>query len=554
MKRTERLAALAVSVTVSALFSIGLVSPVGAQGLPYPVVTPFQLKGIGIETRDAWQYSHVLSHEPGGIVTNLPWNHYQGTRLFAPCPASTPDTTWVAFEGFCYSAPKATEDLIKTFSDANVRVTGILLFPPDWAALNCEKPYKFLCGTHPFWAPDFGRFARFIAWRYNGQNGVGRVIHYVIHNEVNSPWAYYSDGCGQPGYGACTISGQVARYADDWNRAYDGIKSHQAAAKVFVSLTNRFSGADNPNPPGPGQPPVPGITIQTYLTQFASYVGARQWQLAVHAYPMSDVSPVFSPNDPDITPGAIGKLAGWLRRQFPSTPSAWEVYLTENGLHGNDADTGYQQSLWLCEAFRNVVGTPGVEGYLYTPLTSHLGFGSSKPELISCLLDGNGNCTPGTDQARWSWATWALANRPSIGQVSCGFEHLPYTKLSRYHHPNRGHLATTRLAPAGSNFEVAWKLLRAQDPGTHPLYECEANSGSNYTGGGHTFVDRSYTCAGFLTPMGPLGYAWDNPGPGLLPLNRCYVSAPGWEDHFLSTNMSCDGWIFEETLGYVLPF
>lgn len=555
MKRPSWLA-VSVSALTCLVLVAGFSSAVHAQGLPYPAYTPYEIKGVGIEPRDADRYFDVIGNKTGGIVTNLPWLFYQ--PVLDPAPCTNPGMP-VAFDGYCFAVEPNNEYIIQTFSSYNVMVTGILLGTPDWARISpCNKPplEQLWCGTAPGYSAHFGRFAKFIANRYNGLNGVGRVVNFVIHNEVGSPWAYFTDECGTgiPGSPAtCTVNAQVARYAADYNQAYDGIKSQQAAAKVLVSIGGYFQGPDNPNPPSPGVP-VPGITIPTYLTTFHSYAGGRAWQLAVHAYNMSDVSPVHSVDDPQITPGSIGKLTGWLRRQFPSTPSAWEVHMTENGIHGEDADNGALQAQYLCKAFENVIGSPGVESYLYTPLQTHGGYGASRQELIKCTLLPDGSCQPGSHSYRWSWQTWALANRIDVGLTSCGFENLPYTKLSRYVNASRGHIATTRVPPAGSGLEGAWKLFRAEQPGTHPLYECNWISGANFgPGAEHTFVDRSYTCAGFMKPMGLMGYAYDSAGAGRVALNRCYVNAPGWEDHFVSTSPTCEGWLFEETLGYVIP-
>ena len=464
-------------------------------------------------------------------------------------------TTQTLYDGYCFTNDASLDWMVKSFSDTGARVTLNLVGVPGFASNGCGNgPW---CGTSsPTGVTHFGRFAGYLAQRYSGETpGQGRAVHFVIHNEINSPWAYYGDLCGSPGKPACTVANQVGRYAADFNAAYDKIKSHQTAAKVLVSLTYYYSGADNPSYPPPGVP-FTGITIPTYLNAFAPLVGSRAWQVALHAYTLSTTSPVFDVTDAQMTPGAMGQLVGWLRRQFPSTPSAWEIHLTEQGLHGQftgpGADNGAQQAAWLCEAFRNVLGTPGIESYLYTPPTTHNGFAPSTQELITCSsLTPDGNCAQNSPLVyHWSWQTWALANRIDVGMLSCGFENLPYTKLSRYYNGSRGHLATTRRPPAGSSFEGAWKLFRYQQAATHPLYECEAPGGSAYTAG-HTFVDRSYTCAGWLKPMGPLGYAYDSPGAGRSALRRCYVSYPGYEDHFVSTHPTCEGWIFEEILGYV---
>ena len=529
-----------VSVMVAVSVFAGQSGTARAQGLPYPSYSGYDIKGSGGEAHDNWFVPSLIGNYGRGLVTNAFWPAFQPSLQTAPCGANQ-----TLYDGYCFTNDASLDWLIKSFSDTGARVTLILVGVPGWAASpGCTQvPW---CGTSAAGVAHYGRFAGYIAKKYNGLTpGQGRAVHFVIQNEVNSAWAYYSDGCT-----SCTVAGQVGRYAADFNAAYDRIKAEQAAAKVLTSFTFYYSGPDNPNPPPPGG--VTGITIPTFLTTFAPLVGSRAWQVALHAYTLSNVSPVFDVTDPQMTPGSMGQLVGWLRRQFPSTPSAWEIHLTEQGMHGNVADNGAQQAAWLCEAFRNVLGTPGIESYLYTPPLTHVGFAPSSPELVGCsATDAYGNCASNSTLSyRWSWQTWALANRIDVGMLSCGFENLPYTKLSRYVNASRGHLATTRRPPAGSTFEGAWKLFRYQQAGTHPIYECEAPGGSAYTAG-HTFVDRSYTCAGWLKPMGPLGYAYDSPGAGRSALRRCYVSYPGYEDHFVSTHPTCEGWIFEDILGYV---
>jgi len=57
--------------------------------------------------------------------------------------------------------------------------------------------------------------------------------------------------------------------------------------------------------------------------------------------------------------------------------------------------------------------------------------------------------------------------------------------------------------------------------------------------------------AGWLKPMGPLGYAYDSPGAGRQALYRCFINAPGWATHYVSNSPTCEGWIVEDLLGYV---
>jgi hypothetical protein len=506
-----------------------------AQGLPYPTRTPYDIKAIGIEPGGTTTVPEVAGNRPGTIAMNFPWDFYEPYNFTPPCPASS---DWIQYDGRCYYIQPSFDAQIRAYAAWGVRVTGILYGVPDWArtagAGSCSPAFtngeRFCKPDNP---ADFARFAGMIAKYYDGITIPGvRIADFVIHNEVNrNEW--FDIGCGQGV--PCNQTTWLDVYAANFNAAYDRIKAEQAAAKVFVSLNNEWSNADNPN----------GGTLsgRTVVSGLAARAGGRAWSVAVHPYTVNFASPVFTVDDaPYVTPGTIGQVAGWLRATFPSTPSAWEVHMTEGGLDGATWNESAQSS-YLCEAFRNVLGTPGVDNYVYSPLPEHP------------LLLANGwymGLKRTNDTWKPAWATWALANRIDVGITSCGFERLPYVKLTRYYNPSRGHWVSTRLPPAGSNPEGSWGLLRQQQAGTHLIYECAVNvPGSGYSGT-HTFLDRLPTCGG-LQPMGPLGYAYDGPGSGRLPLYRCRVG-PGYS-HFASTDPNCEGQAMEDLLGYVIsPF
>lgn len=565
------------------LLTVLVATQAGAQAPPYP----YSIKGIGMEEPDVPFMNQAIGNAAGGMVTNLSWYQSQGgDNTVAPTPQSScTGLHQELFDGYCFTYDPNKDTLIKAHSDQGVKVTLVLSQTPKWAgsaAQPCPKGpgYEWQCGTASGFATAFGRFAAWGAWHYNGSNNKGLVQRFVIQNEINNPWWYYSDGCGTGGsYPACTLAGLVNRYALDFKEAYDRIKGRpanrdysgqpavtgqQPTATIMVGLGGDISAPDNFNPLV--GPPYPGITSQSILTALEAQMNGRQWSVAAHAYPdPAQGGTVFGPDDQDLTLGTIGKLEGWLRYAFPTKPWTWEVHLTEQGIAapldangnpipGNEA----AQAAWLCVAYRNVLGTPGVESFMYTPFLTHAGF-TSHPELVTCTLNGI-NCDPNTLGFRQAWATWALANRIDVGQTSCGFEYVPYVKLSRYYHSSRGHFATTRQPPSPASYEASWKLLRSSQSGTHMIYECNALNGGTGWAGPHTFVDTQASCglpATGFTPMGPLGFAWDAPGTvngvALVPLNRCFLNIPGWYEHFVSSDANCEGWVKETTLGYVLP-
>jgi hypothetical protein len=182
-----------------------------------------------------------------------------------------------------------------------------------------------------------------------------------------------------------------------------------------------------------------------------------------------------------------------------------------------------------------VLGTPGVESYIYHRMRDHPA--ETAAGLGLGLRDENG-------AAKQAWATWALANRSDLRppQLSCGFEDLPYVRLRRGYRGGYGHWATSRLLPPGFNEERSWKLLRESAPGTVMLYECRV--------GNHALLSQQVGCEGQQV-MGPVGYAYTQQQAGTVGLYRCRIG--NGEDHFVSQDPGCEGQVSESLLGYVVP-
>jgi hypothetical protein len=410
-------------------------------------------------------------------------------------------------------------------------VTAVVYGVPEWARITqgCSPiaaGYEIFCA--PADAANYGRFARMLARRYDGRHGHGRLADFVIDNEVNAN-DWFDIGCGQGK--PCDAQAWMDEYAKSYIAAYDGIKAEQPQAKVLVSLQHDFgSSLDNPS----GQSPI--LSGETMLTGLAARVGNRQWRVAYHPYAPNLLAPAFGAEDwPLVTYGNIGTLAGWLRMKFPKVPSAWEIQLTESGVNSlAPQSTPEAQADGVCRSFVNVLGTPGIENYIYHRMKDNAG--ETKDGLGVGLRDVDGNAKP-------AWTVWALANRidQDPPKLSCGFEDLPYTRLTRSNAAARGHWTSSRLPPADFTAEKSWKLYRDAQPDSAMLYECQS--------GKHNLITLDVNCEG-LHPLGPVGYVLKSQAADTVPLYRCKVGAA---DDFVSASADCEGQTMVQLLGYVHP-
>ncbi|MFO0618241.1 MAG: DUF5722 domain-containing protein [Polyangiaceae bacterium] len=494
------------------------------QPLPYPTRTAMRMKGL---QPDFWpNKDEVVGNNAGGVAMNLVWAVWEPALATGACGADQEE-----LDGHCFTVEAAVDAAIAEYTDKGVVVTAVVYGVPEWA--RAGKPcspvspgFEIFCS--PTNAADYGRFARVIARRYDGLHGHGRVADFVIQNEVNAN-DWFDVGCGQGT--PCDTAKWLDEYAANSAAAYDGILAEQPFAKVLVSLEHHFGASFDA--PAASSPLLSG---ETFLKGFAARVAPRAWRVAYHPYPPNLLAAEFGPDDsPRVTYGNIGALAGFLRKTFPAVPSSWEIQTTESGVNSLAPSSEAAQADGVCRSFHNLLGTPGIESYIYHRMTDH------PVEVASGLAVGlhhsDGSAKP-------AWSTWALANRDDTTpkQLSCGFEDLPYTRLDRSFHPSRGHWASSRLPPAGFTIEQSYHLDRDAQPGTAMLYECRV--------GQHNVLTLDVGCEG-LEPLGPVGFIATQPGAGLVALHRCRVGAG--TDHFISPDAGCEGQVHESLLGYAHP-
>ncbi|HFE46717.1 MAG TPA: hypothetical protein ENJ18_14675 [Nannocystis exedens] len=469
---------------------------------------------------DFWpDHDEISNNDAGGVAFNFVWQQWEPEVKLAPCSDSE-----MEYDDHCFIVPAIYDENIADWTSRGLTVTAVIYGVPAWARQEPCSPAA--PGFEIFCAPknpeDYARFVGMIARRYDGNHDVGRVPDFVIHNEVNSN-TWYDIGCGQ-GLGACDTSEWLDSYADNWNAAYDRVQVEQPYAKVFISLEHHFDEQyDQPDADSPL------LSVRTFLSGFASRVGDRTWRVAFHPYPPDLFSAEFSADDlaseGKVTYGSVGGLQGWIYQKFGDIEAARDVHFTESGVNSSPPSTEAAQEVALCDSFRNILGTPGVHNHIYHRMSDNKNEGGLNLGLRR------------TDtSAKPAWSTWALMNQDD--SLDCGFEELPYTRLTRSFSQSRGHWASSRLAPTGFKAESSYRLLRAPEDGTHLLFECAI--------GQHNMLTKDPGCEGQL-PLGPVGYAWDAAGPNLVELFRCLAGS----DHFISTDPGCEGQKVETSLGWV---
>jgi hypothetical protein len=141
----------------------------------------------------------------------------------------------------------------------------------------------------------------------------------------------------------------------------------------------------------------------------------------------------------------------------------------------------------------------------------------------------------------------AGTNNPITWNVNWVTRNIRFNSMAfnRYYSPGANlHWVTTGYIGLGYNLEgTLGYLYLTPQTGTQPLYGCQAS--------GTYFISLGSNCEGYQV-LGLNGYIYSSPPTGLSTraLYRCLIVVNNIVDHFVSTDINCEGWKDEGRLGY----
>jgi Cellulase (glycosyl hydrolase family 5)/Family of unknown function (DUF5722) len=202
------------------------------------------------------------------------------------------------------------DDLVANASRAGMRVMINITGSPKWA--NGGHTPNYL----PKSSSTFATFARMLATRYNGHNGLGSVSLWSIWNEPNLQQFLY------PQYSGKTIV-SAAHYGALFKVAYAAIKGANPLAKVAIGETSA-QGRDKPAT-GVSATVAPG----TFAKLLSKVKGLKFDAWAHHPYPTARTAkPLEKVRYPNVTLSTLPTFEKNLKAYFHRTVPIW---ITEYG-------------------------------------------------------------------------------------------------------------------------------------------------------------------------------------------------------------------------------
>ena len=180
---------------------------------------------------------------------------------------------------------------VKRLSDSGVAVTAILLNAwnqtvPELNPLGVTELPKEQAVYYGFNVESEAGFravkamASFLAKRYNGKNGHGKITSWVVGNEINNQyWNYMGD---------LDVSAYTSKFQRAFRVFYTAMKSVSANDNVMFSIDHYWNMLPEAAPVGKYK----GKDILLSFHNYEEAEGYMDYGLALHPYPY----PIYSPN------------------------------------------------------------------------------------------------------------------------------------------------------------------------------------------------------------------------------------------------------------------
>lgn len=318
---------------------------------------------------------------------------------------------------------------VQRLTDSGVTVTGILLNAwnevtpelnrPGIARLPAEKAayYTFNVETEDGFRA-VKAMASFLATRYNGKNGHGKITNWVVGNEIdNQYWNYTGD---------FEVSTYTHIFQQSFRVFYTAIKSQSANDTIMFSLDHFWNTY-------PEAAPVQKYKGREVLESFNAWdkeEGATSWGLALHPYPDPINDPVFWNDDkkgravdsidsPIINFKNLHVITNFMQQSAMRTPDGKvrKIFLTEEGFSSitNGKDSSMQQAAAVAYSYYIVDNNPYITAYLMSRQEDNAS------EVAAGLAFGLETVNGNNIQHKPAWDVFRVIDDPSASLPASDF-------------------------------------------------------------------------------------------------------------------------------------
>ncbi len=253
--------------------------------------------------------------------------------------------------------------ILLTYQSGNPAIDKLMIHP------NCIDPAPNRLGAFNS-ATDEGRRAlsatiEFLSERWSrADKSCGRVVGYIVGNEVNSHW-WWSN------MGRVSMSDFADQYVQVVRIIHAAVRKHSSVARVYVSLEHHWTIR---YPPGSELQSFPARDFLLYFASRMKELGDLDWHIAFHPYPerlteprfWNDKSATHDQETKRITFKNVEQLIIFLQRpEMRFGEQTRRVIFSEQGFHTPKGDNGQTiQAAAFCLAYKKIEALDGVDAFI----------------------------------------------------------------------------------------------------------------------------------------------------------------------------------------------